>query len=473
METEFQPHPEFPPEPRLRDLPVTFWTLARWPLLALIRFYQMTVARGIPEGTCRFYPTCSHYGYQAIYKYGMLKGGLMAAWRVIRCNPLIPEALTLCLERPAYGWMKLKATFLSMKLKLLILLPILLLAAGLLSACGGSSYYTPTNWPGLAVDETTAYVAFNQHVYAVDLNTGAEKWRFPSKAENKMTFYSDPVLTPDGQLLVASYNHFLYSLNPATGTQNWVFEQAKNLLVASPLVTENGIFITSTDGSLYALDFKGKALWNFKTGAAIWSQPVTDGACNCVFVASLDHYVYSVDINTGQKIWQSEDLNGALVGTPAYSESDHMLYIGTFDQELLALDAGNGQVRWRFATEAWVWSGPAIADGVLYFGDQQGNFYALNSTTGEDLWSIQPQPGSPIVTTPLIAGDQIYFSSTAGQVYAVNNQGGVTWEQVISGKLYARPIVAGELVLVTPMENDALLIALQQSGAQARSFTQK
>jgi putative membrane protein insertion efficiency factor len=74
-------------ELKLRDLPITFWNLPRIPLLALIRLYQMTISPTLPEGTCRFYPSCSHYGYQAIYKYGALKGSLMAAWRVLRCNP--------------------------------------------------------------------------------------------------------------------------------------------------------------------------------------------------------------------------------------------------------------------------------------------------------------------------------------------------------------------------------------------------
>ena len=74
-------------EPRLRDLPFTLWNIPRYILLALIRLYQATISRTLPPDTCRFYPTCSHYGYQAIYKYGALKGGLMAAWRVLRCNP--------------------------------------------------------------------------------------------------------------------------------------------------------------------------------------------------------------------------------------------------------------------------------------------------------------------------------------------------------------------------------------------------
>ncbi len=74
-------------DPPLRALPVTFKNLARFPVLGLIRLYQATISRALPENTCRFYPTCSHYGYQAIYTYGVLRGGLMATWRVLRCNP--------------------------------------------------------------------------------------------------------------------------------------------------------------------------------------------------------------------------------------------------------------------------------------------------------------------------------------------------------------------------------------------------
>jgi putative membrane protein insertion efficiency factor len=77
-------------EPRLRDLPLTLINLPRFGLLGLIRLYQATFSRALPPNTCRFYPTCSHYGYQAIYKYGVIKGGWMATWRVLRCNPLNP-----------------------------------------------------------------------------------------------------------------------------------------------------------------------------------------------------------------------------------------------------------------------------------------------------------------------------------------------------------------------------------------------
>ena len=74
-------------EPRLRDLPFKLVNIPRFILLGFIRLYQMVVSPALPPDTCRFYPTCSHYGYQAIYKYGAIKGSGMAIWRLLRCNP--------------------------------------------------------------------------------------------------------------------------------------------------------------------------------------------------------------------------------------------------------------------------------------------------------------------------------------------------------------------------------------------------
>ncbi|MGF7397883.1 membrane protein insertion efficiency factor YidD [Thermoanaerobacterium thermosaccharolyticum] len=52
----------------------------------LIRFYQKFISPMKPK-SCRFYPTCSQYAIDAIKKYGVLKGGIMALWRILRCNP--------------------------------------------------------------------------------------------------------------------------------------------------------------------------------------------------------------------------------------------------------------------------------------------------------------------------------------------------------------------------------------------------
>ena len=77
-------------EPALRDIQKTFWNIPQVIVLALIRFYQVTISRALPSGTCRFHPTCSHYGYQAIAKYGLLRGGWMAFRRILRCQPFNP-----------------------------------------------------------------------------------------------------------------------------------------------------------------------------------------------------------------------------------------------------------------------------------------------------------------------------------------------------------------------------------------------
>ena len=60
----------------------------------ILRIYQKTLSLDhgffkflFPHGYCRFYPSCSEYAIQAIEKYGIIKGGIKSAWRVLRCNP--------------------------------------------------------------------------------------------------------------------------------------------------------------------------------------------------------------------------------------------------------------------------------------------------------------------------------------------------------------------------------------------------
>ena len=70
--------------------------------LLLIRLYQKTLSpdhgplsRLFPGGFCKFVPSCSEYSRQAVSHHGFLKGGLMAAWRILRCNPFSRGGLDL------------------------------------------------------------------------------------------------------------------------------------------------------------------------------------------------------------------------------------------------------------------------------------------------------------------------------------------------------------------------------------------
>lgn len=58
--------------------------------LGSIRFYQHVLSPLKPYASCRFIPTCSTYAYEAVLKYGPLKGGWMAFKRILRCNPFHP-----------------------------------------------------------------------------------------------------------------------------------------------------------------------------------------------------------------------------------------------------------------------------------------------------------------------------------------------------------------------------------------------
>lgn len=55
-------------------------------VISLIKFYQKFISPLLPS-SCRYYPTCSKYAIMAIEKYGVLKGGVKAIYRIFRCNP--------------------------------------------------------------------------------------------------------------------------------------------------------------------------------------------------------------------------------------------------------------------------------------------------------------------------------------------------------------------------------------------------
>lgn len=57
-------------------------------VLKLLRFYKAALSPGrLGLKTCRYEPSCSRYMYQAVEKYGILKGVSMGLWRILRCNP--------------------------------------------------------------------------------------------------------------------------------------------------------------------------------------------------------------------------------------------------------------------------------------------------------------------------------------------------------------------------------------------------
>lgn len=64
-------------------------TLFAWPLRGLVRLYQVTLAHWF-SGQCRFHPSCSHYGLEALRNHGAARGTWLTACRILKCHPLHP-----------------------------------------------------------------------------------------------------------------------------------------------------------------------------------------------------------------------------------------------------------------------------------------------------------------------------------------------------------------------------------------------
>jgi outer membrane protein assembly factor BamB len=343
--------------------------------------------------------------------------------------------------------------------RLTILSLAILAVALLLSGCGG--VVLPSGYPGVSSDQDTAYLAFNQFTYAVNLSNGTQKWRFPDKGSANETFFNTPALSADGQLIVGSYNNKLYSLDPASGVQKWEFS-ATDRFVGSPLITPQGIYAPSADNHLYALDFSGKVLWTFATHGPDWSKPTTNDQCNCIYLASMDHNLYSLDAKSGALLWKT-DLGSAMVGTPAWGP-DNTLYIGNFGSEMVAVNAQDGSVRWKTTLQGWAWGGPILNGADLYFGDLKGNFYSVQASDGKIVWKINSD--GAITGSPLVTPDGIYFTTDAGSLYAINGNSSVKWTQPVGGKIYSSPVLAGNMILVTPVGTDGVLYAYNSNGGQ-------
>ncbi|AZK95202.1 MULTISPECIES: membrane protein insertion efficiency factor YidD [Streptomyces] len=75
----------------------------KYPLLALIKLYQWTISPMLGP-VCRYYPSCSHYGYTAIDRHGAVKGTVLTAWRILRCNPWSPGGVDHVPPRKRPRW---------------------------------------------------------------------------------------------------------------------------------------------------------------------------------------------------------------------------------------------------------------------------------------------------------------------------------------------------------------------------------
>lgn len=351
-----------------------------------------------------------------------------------------------------------------MKKKFLI--PILFLVALTVAGCG--QRVVATGWSGLAATEDIVFLATGPSISALDAKSGLMKWEYPQEAERGVEFYAAPVLTEDQQLIAGGYDSVLYSLNPETGSQRWTFTEAEDRFISPPLITDDGIFATSADHFLYGLDFDGNPLWDpFETGEPIWAAPAYSESCDCLYVAGMDHILYAVDPDNGQLLWKSEDLGGPVVSQPAVSDQG-LILLSTFGNEIIAVSEESRAVEWRHSTQDWAWASPLVDGEQVYGSDISGLFFALDLTSGELLWQIQP--GGAIVSPPLLVDDMIYFGTDQGALVTVSREGTIQKNQEMGGKIYASPVTNGEYIMVATSEADQIITAYNLNGIKTWGY---
>jgi outer membrane protein assembly factor BamB len=128
--------------------------------------------------------------------------------------------------------------------------------------------------------------------------------------------------------------------------------------------------------------------WSFNigSGSSLGTSSSPAVANGVIYVGSDDGNVYALNATTHAKLW-SFTTGGQVVSSPAVANG--VVYIGSVDGNLYALNASTGAKLWSFATGNEVLCSPAVVNGVVYIGPDSGDgkLYALNATTGAELWS--------------------------------------------------------------------------------------
>lgn len=173
---------------------------------------------------------------------------------------------------------------------------------------------------------------------------------------------------------------------------------------------------------LTAADF-GDINWEYQTGDSVTSSPTLDSAGN-VFFGSLDDYVYSLD-GYGELRWRY-DSGDWVDSSPVLSRDETALYVGSWGNKLIALDATTGGLLWDYETDSLVYASPAVAeDGTIYFGSSDGLLYALHPD-GTLKWEFEV--GGELDSSPAIdAAGNVYVGSSSGFVSSISPDGAERW----------------------------------------------
>ena len=181
------------------------------------------------------------------------------------------------------------------------------------------------------------------------------------------------------------------------GQQKWRF-QTEGAIRSSPVISGGVIYFGSNDGRLYAIEAEnGEPRWSYETGGAVRTTPTVEGGL--VVFGSDDGYVYCLSTDKGELQWRfligrmeltagttAPDFLPRRTVTSSPLVVDGVVYIGSNDQTLHAIDLATGIERWNQGFRGPTVSSPSFRDNVVYVGTEDG-VWAMDARTGHIKWS--------------------------------------------------------------------------------------
>jgi len=264
--------------------------------------------------------------------------------------------------------------------------------------------------PALAVSNGAVYVGSNSGggpfpFYALQASTGAVLWSYGTAVGT-----ASPPTIVNGVVYIGGFD-WDYALNASDGNQIWRGETQYS--TASSMAFAEGAVYSSRNSGLFSAEYSSPAVANgvvyFATDMV--SLNASDGTRGCS--ADLNG-VAAANAITCDVLWNYTAGGSVTYSSPAIANG--VVYFGSDGGNVYALNADNGALLWSYANSGAVQSSPAVANGVVYIGSDDNNLYALNASTGAQLWSYTT--GGSVESAPAVANGVVYVGSDDGNVYA-------------------------------------------------------
>ena len=183
--------------------------------------------------------------------------------------------------------------------------------------------------------------------------------------------------------------------------------------------------------------------WSYTTGNIINSSPAV--ANGVVYIGSRDKNLYAINATTGTVLWTA-NTGGEIYSSPAISNG--VVYVGSYvSDNLYAFNATTGATLWTASAGGLINSSPVVFNGIVYIGSADKNVYAFNAQTGANVWTV-PTAGE-VLSSPAIANGILYIGSYDGDLYALNASTDATlWIAHTGASIYSSPAVANGMVYV-------------------------